>query len=127
MRLRQYWIQGLKLLFLRPKRFCRCKKKQFLADAQPFSKYEESVNNNNEASSWIDRLFKKAKNSHLQDEIKTYLAEPVIPKNSDPLLYWKERRDTFPSLSRMATKYFSVCATSTPSERAFSDGRSHTH
>ena len=51
------------------------------------------------------------------------LAEPVIPKNSDPLLYWKERRDTFPSLSRMATKYFSVCATSTPSERAFSDGR----
>ena len=79
MRLRQYWIQGLKLLFLRPKRFCRCKKKQFLADAQPFSKYEKSVNNNNKASSWIDRLFKKAENSHLQDEIKTYLAEPVIP------------------------------------------------
>ena len=32
-------------------------------------KYEESVNNSSEASSWIDRLFKKAKNSHLQNEI----------------------------------------------------------
>ena len=40
-----------KAAFFKGRKDSAAVKKQFLADAQPFSKYEESVNNNNEASS----------------------------------------------------------------------------
>ncbi len=94
-----------------------------MADAEPFSKYAESRNEVKKNETWIDQLLKNQKNPNLQEEIKLYLSEPVISREADPLVYWNGKRDHFPSLFVMALQYLSVCATSAPSERAFSGGR----
>jgi len=61
--------------------------------------------------------------SSIAAETKRYFQEDVIAEKEDPLLYWKMKREIFPSLSAMAIDYLSIPATSTPSERAFSAGR----
>jgi hypothetical protein len=112
-------------------------KKQFLKDAEPYSKYSvksleneqtlSSSNNITSASSptWINRMFKKNKQSSLDEEVKTYLAGNISPEHTDPIHFWSAsfQKDHFPCLSMMAKSYFSVPATSTPSERSFSGGR----
>ena len=107
-------------------------KKQFLKDAEPYSKYSEkeadkvaSANSHKvpPSPSWINRIFKKSKQSSLEEEVKAYLAEPISAEYIDPVTFWKSRQDRFPCLSTMAKVYFSVPATSTPSERCFSGGR----
>ncbi|EXX64721.1 hypothetical protein RirG_140090 [Rhizophagus irregularis DAOM 197198w] len=55
------------------------------------------------------------------DEIAEYYKLPEIPLSSDPLAWWSEKKDSFPILSRLARKYLAVSATSTASERLFSD------
>jgi hypothetical protein len=72
---------------------------------------------------WIDRLFKKSKISNVHEEVKLYLSEPMISKESNPLLYWQENKKKFPCLYVMAMKHLSACATSTSSEIGFSGGR----
>ena len=66
---------------------------------------------------------KKSKQSSLDEEIKTYLAEQCTSKKSNPISYWQERKKEYPGLFAMSKKFLSVPATSTPSERAFSGGR----
>lgn len=53
-------------------------------------------------------------------EMESYLVCPKIDTESDPLLWWKQHYSTYPLLSRVAKKYFSICATSEASERLFS-------
>ena len=53
-------------------------------------------------------------------EIDQYLKLPVLNRKSDPLEWWKENGNLFPSLSILARKYLTVIATSVPSERLFS-------
>jgi hypothetical protein len=55
------------------------------------------------------------------DEIAEYYKLPEISLSSDPLAWWSEKKDSFPILSRLARKYLAVSATSTASERLFSD------
>src|SRR5438270_10974771 len=55
------------------------------------------------------------------DEIVEYYQLPEIPLSLDPLAWWNEKRDRFPILSHLAQKYLAVSATSTASERLFSD------
>lgn len=49
-----------------------------------------------------------------------YLDLPYEPRNSNPLLFWLKRKDINADLYQISTKYFSIPATSVPSERVFS-------
>ena len=55
------------------------------------------------------------------DKIVEYYQLFEIPLSSNPLTWWDEKKDSFPILSRLAQKYLAVSATSTASERLFSD------
>uniref|UniRef100_A0A1X7UE71 HAT C-terminal dimerisation domain-containing protein n=1 Tax=Amphimedon queenslandica TaxID=400682 RepID=A0A1X7UE71_AMPQE len=53
-------------------------------------------------------------------EIKQYLVCPKIDTEDDPLVWWLQYSSSYPLLSKVAKKYFSICATSKASERLFS-------
>lgn len=53
-------------------------------------------------------------------EIRRYSEEKLIPRDKDPLVWWQEHEQTFPSLSRLAVRYLGIVASSVPAERIFS-------
>ncbi|GFR76798.1 zinc finger BED domain-containing protein 4 [Elysia marginata] len=53
-------------------------------------------------------------------EMDKYEKEIVLPRAKNPLLWWKVNGCTMPGLEKLAKKYLSCPATSTPSERLFS-------
>ena len=53
-------------------------------------------------------------------EMRQYLNQQVIPRHENPLKYWSSMKVAFPSLYKVAIKYFSIVGTSVPSERLFS-------
>uniref|UniRef100_A0A3P9IHA7 HAT C-terminal dimerisation domain-containing protein n=1 Tax=Oryzias latipes TaxID=8090 RepID=A0A3P9IHA7_ORYLA len=48
------------------------------------------------------------------------MSEEALDLHSDLLAWWRDNQARFPLLSKVARKYLTVCATSTPSERVFS-------
>ncbi len=40
-----------------------------------------------------------------ETQVQTYLSEKNTPKKSDPLQYWKEHANQFPSMAAVATQY----------------------
>lgn len=102
-------------------------------------KYEElkSQNQNNNNSSIINVNDKesnkksktaftvfaslKKKISPANDEVGAYLLLDEIDLDSNPFVWWYERKEKFPILSYLAKKYLGVLACSTASERLFSD------
>ena len=55
-------------------------------------------------------------------EFANYLNNPVaLAHNQCALKWWRENRNLYPNLARTAQKWLCVCATSTPSERVFSN------
>ena len=63
----------------------------------------------------------KKKVSPENDEVGAYLLLDEIDFDSNPFVWWYERREKFPILSYLAKKYLAVLACSTASERLFSD------
>lgn len=55
------------------------------------------------------------------DEVTEYLKEDKIKFDQNPFEWWADKKSKYPVLSRMARIYLAVPATSTPSERLFSD------
>lgn len=53
-------------------------------------------------------------------EMRRYSEEKPIPRDGDPLLWWKMNEPTFPCLSKIAKKQLGLMATSVPAERIFS-------
>ncbi|XP_011408502.2 PREDICTED: zinc finger BED domain-containing protein 1-like [Amphimedon queenslandica] len=53
-------------------------------------------------------------------EVRRYFEEPIIPRSSNPLLWWKENQHRFPRLMQIAKKYLCIPGSSVPSERLFS-------
>ena len=53
-------------------------------------------------------------------ELDLYLVEPLIPRTSNCLAWWRENKDRFPLLSAIAVTYLSPPPSSVPSERLFS-------
>jgi hypothetical protein len=59
-------------------------------------------------------------NNH-NDELETFASSDTVLQA--PLEWWKNNHTLHPALSKMARDYFSIMATSAPSERAFSKAR----
>ncbi|CAB5383759.1 unnamed protein product [Rhizophagus irregularis] len=55
------------------------------------------------------------------DEVANYLALPKIHHDDCPLTWWRINKTRFPVLSKLARKYLAIPATSTLSERLFSE------
>ena len=53
-------------------------------------------------------------------ELASYQAERKLKTDGCPFGWWRDRRESYPYLSRLARKYLSVQATSTPAERVMS-------
>ena len=60
-------------------------------------------------------------NTEEEDEISRYVKLSDIRVKDDPLVWWLNNRDNFPTLIQLARKYLSIPTTSVPSERLFSD------
>ncbi|MBW0484099.1 hypothetical protein O181_023814 [Austropuccinia psidii MF-1] len=58
----------------------------------------------------------------LENELQQFLAEPLEPKDTNILKFWKSRHAIFPTLYTMAHKYLAIPASSDPSKRVFSGG-----
>ena len=57
------------------------------------------------------------------DYVHTYLLEPVINEELDPLNYWKKNKFRFPILAIMARDYLALQPTSKDVEGNFSKGK----
>jgi len=53
-------------------------------------------------------------------EVDKYLQEPPVPRTQDPLKWWNNNRQIYPTLFIMMKKRLCIQATSVPSERVFS-------
>ena len=53
-------------------------------------------------------------------ELASYQAERKLKGDGCPFSWWRDRRGSYPLMSRLARKYLSVQATSTPAERVMS-------
>ncbi|WAQ94158.1 ZBED1-like protein [Mya arenaria] len=62
----------------------------------------------------------KSLDQRVDSEIADYEKEPVVSLKSDPLQWWKERAGHYPILSKLASSYLVIPATSVASERVFS-------
>ena len=58
--------------------------------------------------------------SQREDELKRYLGLPSTTDMADPLTWWSVNAVQFPELAKMARRYFSIPATTAPSERVWS-------
>lgn len=55
------------------------------------------------------------------DEVTEYLREDKITFNQNPFEWWTSKKGKYPILAKIARIYLAAPATSTPSERLFSD------
>jgi hypothetical protein len=64
-----------------------------------------------------------------QDQLTDYITNSNLPATDDfdVLQYWKITEAAYPNLGKMARIYLAVCASSTPSERSFSQARVLSH
>ncbi|CAG8824782.1 1572_t:CDS:2, partial [Cetraspora pellucida] len=83
------------------------------------SNHEEFQQSTKSDNSLIARIFQL---HHPQiDEVTDYLAQPQISPTHNPFSWWINNQERFPTIIKLAQKYLSIPATSTPSERLFSD------
>ncbi|KAL0221616.1 hypothetical protein RCL1_001470 [Eukaryota sp. TZLM3-RCL] len=71
-------------------------------------------------SSFYSKVLKSNVNSQRYNEMTYYEIEPLEEEVCNPLSYWKTNAGRFPVLATLARFYFSIQATSVPSERLFS-------
>lgn len=59
-------------------------------------------------------------NTQVRNEVQAYFAEKPLPKEGNPLTWWKTNQEKFPTLAKLAKSFLCIPGTSTPSERLFS-------
>ena len=55
-----------------------------------------------------------------KEEVETYLSQPCLPDDTNPMEFWKTTCNTHPTLAKLAEKCLIVPATSAPVERVLS-------
>lgn len=69
-------------------------------------------------------IFDKQDQSQISiNEVAEYLKEEKIKFSQNPFEWWANKKSKYPILSRLARIYLAVPATSTPSERLFSNAK----
>ncbi|XP_073488938.1 E3 SUMO-protein ligase ZBED1-like [Aquarana catesbeiana] len=58
--------------------------------------------------------------TQVRNEVQAYFAEKPLPKEGNPLNWWKGNQDKYPTLAKLAKSFLCIPGTSTPSERLFS-------
>ena len=53
-------------------------------------------------------------------EISSYLGQPSLQEDADPLAFWRDNSQNYPLLSQLACRYLGIPASSAPVERLFS-------
>ena len=66
-------------------------------------------------------IFKQNQLQQASDEVTEYLKEDKITFNLNPFEWWLSKKSKYPILTKIARIYLAAPATSTPSERLFSD------
>ena len=56
----------------------------------------------------------------IETALRSFLKEPKIPRNADPLVYWKENGSRYPDLLPYALQYLCAPMSTACSERQFS-------
>jgi hypothetical protein len=73
-----------------------------------------------------DELYSIEQPGYIQDESQfeynRWFRQPPVPRETDPIIYWKAKQYDFPILAAMARDYLAIPATSAPSECVFSTG-----
>ena len=57
---------------------------------------------------------------NVEIEMKNYEAERRLKSDGNPFEWWKQRKNCYPLMAKMARKYLAVQGTSTPAERVIS-------
>jgi len=68
----------------------------------------------------VDQPPRIAASEKVERELSLYRAEQPAGLDSNPLKWWKDQKLTYPSLSMLVRKRYSMVATIVPSERLFS-------
>lgn len=79
---------------------------------------QQSIVNKNKDS--LLSIFYKSQ-SVSTNEVFEYLKEEELEFQGDPFAWWNYKKDKYPNLAKLARQYLSISATSTSSERLFSD------
>lgn len=66
-------------------------------------------------------IFEQNQLRRASDEVTEYLREDKITFNQNPFEWWASKKGKYPILAKIARTYLAAPATSTPSERLFSD------
>ena len=61
------------------------------------------------------------KTSNWENEINEYLEAPCAHEDTNILHWWRDHKNVYPNLSKMAKDIFSIMSTSVPVERQFSN------
>ena len=62
----------------------------------------------------------EAETCGVEGELRNYLKERKLKIDGDPFEWWRNRREEYPVMSKLARKYLAVQGTSTPAERVMS-------
>ncbi|XP_058816189.1 zinc finger BED domain-containing protein 4-like [Topomyia yanbarensis] len=65
-------------------------------------------------------LSKESPGTTFSIELDKYMAEPILPRCNDPLIWWGERKCIYPNLYTIMQKRLCIPGTSVPCERIFS-------
>ncbi|KAL0883411.1 hypothetical protein ABMA27_016796 [Loxostege sticticalis] len=85
-----------------------------------------TVGTNNDDDLWssfderIQNVTESAPITNAAISLKQYVEGDYLDRKSNPLIYWENRKHTYPDLYKMAMKYLCIPATSVPAERVFS-------
>ena len=85
---------------------------ELLIDSQPPKKKRKFFDDDDDESN---------KPSNFNDEFENYLKERTLRMSESPFSWWNGNKRLYPSLSKLARKYLTVQATSTPAERVMSE------
>lgn len=98
----------------------KLKIQEFISTALQRSSSYDDVTETPEVTA-LDFLFgEEAVSQNWKTQLESYVAEPQIGHNLDPLTWWKNHKEKYPDLLKLAHQYLGIPATSASSERTFS-------